>query len=222
MPDAPTRASTRAGQVAGVRVETRLAPCELRRALNAVLPEDLAVLAVEGAPEGWHPRRSARRKLYRYAIWNGARALAAPRAFLPSGAPAPRRRGDGAGPRPPSSAPGTSAPSRPPAPGWSGTVRTLFRAELLGEAGGELALELEGDGFLRHMVRNVAGTLIEVGLGRRAPESLAGAPRGAGPEPRGPHGARPGPHAGSRRVLIPAQTRRVGAGDPLDGPGGLG
>ena len=57
--------------------------------------------------------------------------------------------------------------------GVEGTVRTLFRAELLGEAGGELALELEGDGFLRHMVRNVAGTLIEVGLGRRAPESLA-------------------------------------------------
>jgi len=52
------------------------------------------------------------------------------------------------------------------------TVRTLFRAELLGEPGGELALELEGDGFLRHMVRNVAGTLIEVGLGRRGPESL--------------------------------------------------
>ena len=54
------------------------------------------------------------------------------------------------------------------------TVRTLFRAELLGEAGAELALELEGDGFLRHMVRNVAGTLIEVGLGRRGPESLPG------------------------------------------------
>jgi tRNA pseudouridine38-40 synthase len=51
-------------------------------------------------------------------------------------------------------------------------VRTLFRVEALGEPGGEVALELEGDGFLRHMVRNVAGTLIEVGLGRRAPGSL--------------------------------------------------
>src|SRR5512145_2497793 len=59
------------GQVAGVRVETRLAAGELQRALNAVLPGDLAVLSLEAAPEGWHPRRSARRKLYRYAIWNG-------------------------------------------------------------------------------------------------------------------------------------------------------
>ena len=42
-----------------------------------------------------------------------------------------------------------------------------------GEAGGEIRFELEGDGFLRHMVRNVVGTLLEVGLGRRDPASLA-------------------------------------------------
>ena len=41
-----------------------------------------------------------------------------------------------------------------------------------GEPGGELTLELEGDGFLRHMVRNVAGTLLEVGLGERPAGSL--------------------------------------------------
>ena len=42
----------------------------------------------------------------------------------------------------------------------------------MGEARGELRFELEGDGFLRHMVRNVVGTLLEIGLGRREPGSL--------------------------------------------------
>src|SRR5688572_6766241 len=52
------------GQVAGVRVATRLAPAELLRALNAVLPRDVAVVSAEIAPQGWHARHSARRKLY--------------------------------------------------------------------------------------------------------------------------------------------------------------
>ena len=41
-----------------------------------------------------------------------------------------------------------------------------------GEAGGEIRLDFEGDGFLRHMVRNVVGTLVEVGQGRRPAGSL--------------------------------------------------
>jgi tRNA pseudouridine38-40 synthase len=56
-------------------------------------------------------------------------------------------------------------------PGRS-TVRRLDRVELQGAAGAEIHLEIEGSGFLRHMVRAIAGTLLEVGRGRRAPESL--------------------------------------------------
>jgi tRNA pseudouridine38-40 synthase len=52
------------------------------------------------------------------------------------------------------------------------TVRTLTRVDWTGESGDELRLEVEGTGFLRHMVRNLAGTLLEVGRGRRAPASL--------------------------------------------------
>jgi tRNA pseudouridine38-40 synthase len=159
------------GQVAGVRVGTRLAAGELQRALNAVLPGDLAVLSLEAAAEGWHPRRSARRKLYRYAIWNGrVRSPLRDRYahFVPQPLAADAMAWGAA------SLAGTRdfRSFQAAGSGVETTVRTLFRAELLGEAGGELALELEGDGFLRHMVRNVAGTLIEVGLGRRAPESL--------------------------------------------------
>jgi tRNA pseudouridine38-40 synthase len=53
-----------------------------------------------------------------------------------------------------------------------GSVRTLSRVEIRGERGGDVALDFEGNGFLRHMVRNLVGTLLEVGRGRRAPESM--------------------------------------------------
>jgi tRNA pseudouridine38-40 synthase len=48
----------------------------------------------------------------------------------------------------------------------------LSRLDVEGEPGGEVALVAEGTGFLRHMVRNIAGTLIEVGIGRREPASM--------------------------------------------------
>ncbi len=54
-----------------------------------------------------------------------------------------------------------------------GTVRTLLRLEIEGQAGAAIDLRFEGTGFLRHMVRNLVGTLIEVGTGRRAPEQMA-------------------------------------------------
>ena len=46
------------------------------------------------------------------------------------------------------------------------SVRTIRAIELTGETGHEIALDVLGEGFLRHMVRNLAGTLIEVGRGR--------------------------------------------------------
>ncbi len=159
------------GQVAGVRVETRLAPAELQRALNAVLPADLAVLAVSEAPAGWHPRRDARRKLYRYAIWNGSVRSPLRERFAHF---VPRPLDVGAMGLAAKTLVGTQdfRSFQAAGSGVEQTVRTLFRAEVLGEAGRVVAIELVGDGFLRHMVRNVAGTLIEVGLGRRGPATL--------------------------------------------------
>ena len=52
------------------------------------------------------------------------------------------------------------------------TVRRLSRLDVLGDPGGEIAIIAEGSGFLRHMVRNLAGTLIEVGLGKRQADSM--------------------------------------------------
>jgi tRNA pseudouridine38-40 synthase len=52
------------------------------------------------------------------------------------------------------------------------SVRRLDRVAVAGRAGGEVQVEVEGEGFLRHMVRTLVGTLLEVGTGRRGPDSL--------------------------------------------------
>jgi len=159
-------------QVASVRVATALDAGTLQRALNARLPADVAVRAAAPAPPGWDALRAARGKHYRYQIWNGrvrSPLRAARWAHLPEALSleAMRRaagafvgRHDFAALQ----AAGSSVKT---------TVRTLTRLELSGEAGGELVLDVEGEGFLRHMVRNLAGTLVEIGRGRWGPERAA-------------------------------------------------
>ena len=52
------------------------------------------------------------------------------------------------------------------------SVRSIIRADLHGAADGQLRFVIEADGFLRHMVRNIVGTLVEVGLGRINPSGF--------------------------------------------------
>ena len=159
------------GQVAAVTLDTRVDAATLARALNAKLPADVAVVAAALAPDGFDPRREAKRKLYRYAVWNGEEPAPLRRrrchhvrepldvAAMREAAAALVGRHDFASLQAAGSAPGS-------------TLRTLERVSVLGEAGLEICFELEGDGFLRHMVRNAVGTLLEVGLGRREAGSL--------------------------------------------------
>jgi tRNA pseudouridine38-40 synthase len=53
------------------------------------------------------------------------------------------------------------------------TVRTVAQLQIDADSEGAIAFSVEGDGFLRHMVRNLVGTLLEVGSGRRPIESMA-------------------------------------------------
>jgi tRNA pseudouridine38-40 synthase len=160
------------GQVASLRLDTPHDAVTLGRALNAKLPQEVVVQRCEPAARDFDARRDALGKHYRYQIWNGLlRApLRAPR-FLHVREPldtlamaAAAKALLGTHDFACFQAAGSDVPH---------TVRTLTRAELAGDAGGEIALDLEGNGFLRHMVRNIAGTLIEVGQARRAPEGMA-------------------------------------------------
>jgi tRNA pseudouridine38-40 synthase len=158
-------------QVASVELETRLEPEVLCRALNACLPRDVAVTAVERAAADFDARRSSRSKLYRYAVWNDpARSPLRDRRFLhvpkPLDLAAMRRAArDLEGTHDFTCFQAARAGART-------QVRTLERVAVLGRAGGEIRFEVQGKGFLRHMVRTLVGTLLEVGRGRRAADSL--------------------------------------------------
>jgi len=173
------------GQVAALEIDSDLDAEALRLALNGNLPRDVVVLDVRPVEASFDPRRQAKRKLYRYAIWNGQRRSPLRDARFTH---IPQRL-DLASMRAAAGAlvgEHDFACFQAAGSDVEHTVRELFSVEVLGEASGEITLEVEGSGFLRHMVRNIAGTLVEVGRGRREagsmPELLASRDRGqAGP-----------------------------------------
>jgi tRNA pseudouridine38-40 synthase len=159
------------GQVASARCETRLDAETLQRALNAVLPRDVAVREVAVAADSFHARRDALSKRYVYRIWNApVRAPLRERISLW----VPVALDVGAMREAALALVGTHDFASFQAAGSSAqsTVRALTTVALE-RAGAELACSFEGPGFLRHMVRNLVGTLLEVGRGRRPPDSIA-------------------------------------------------
>lgn len=163
------------GQVASAEVTFTHDVTTLVRALNAQLPEDVRVLSVDDAAPGFHARFSARSKTYRYCIRNGAIASPFERAFVwhvpqPLDVVAMREaaarlmgRHDFSSFR----SIGTEVPD---------AVRTLTVSALTevrsSDTDALLTYDVSGDGFLRHMVRAIVGTLVEVGRGWRDPAQM--------------------------------------------------
>ena len=159
-----------AAQAANFKTAFPAAPAEIAAYLNRYLPEDIAVTAAEEVPERFHARLHARGKIYRYRIRNSA----VPDVF--------RQRFEYLIPEPldteamvrtARALEGThdfryfSAAKRTK----KSTRRTLWSIDLRRE-GDVLDLVFHGDGFLYNMVRILAGTLIEAGLGRLGPEDV--------------------------------------------------
>ncbi len=164
------------GQVVSFKTETRLPAADLRRALNANLPEDIVVQSAEEVPETFHARRSAFSRHYRYSLWNAelpsvwvrryryhvadsldAEAMNRAAAFLVGThdfacftyglnqyLASGRRRT---------------------------TVRTLFAAGWQG-AVPLLDFDVVGTAFLPHMIRNMVGAMLRVGLRKLTPEEF--------------------------------------------------
>jgi tRNA pseudouridine38-40 synthase len=178
------------GQVASFDLPREIDAADLQRALNGLLPEDVRALEVAAAPEGFHARKSAVSKLYRYVLDCG-------------GVPLPqRRRIAGWVPHPFDEAAVQAAAelfvgrhdytSLASAGGATRTtVRTVTRSEVAFDERG-LVYEVEADGFLRRMVRSMVGGLIAVGRGTLSPGELAAAleacDRRAWPAPAPPSG----------------------------------
>jgi tRNA pseudouridine38-40 synthase len=154
------------GQVAHFKADTGLGADVFLKGLNRLLPDDIVIRECRRVADTFHARYGARCKHYRYCIRNSPLPAAIGRQYAwqlrrPLDIAAMRQAAAMVcGTRDFKSFEGAGSPR-------SSTVRTVFRCELLAYESDFWRLEIAGDGFLRHMVRNIAGTLVEIGLGRR-------------------------------------------------------
>lgn len=180
------------GQVASFELPKALDAGALLRAMNGMLPRDVQVVAAGEAPVGFHARRSALSKLYRYVLDTGPVRLPTRRrscGHVRASLDPDRVRAAAAlfvGRRDFAAVGSAGGATRT-------TVRTVARSEARFEAppapgtGASLVYEVEADGFLRKMVRNLVGALIAAGRGDRSvaelERALAAGDRGAWPPP---------------------------------------
>ena len=166
-------------QVASLTTASALAPDQLARGLNALLPAAVRVLEARDAPPGFDARRSALGKRYLYLMDAGRVAHPILRRF----AWHPRFPLDVSAMR---SALGAVRGKYDfqafcAAPGRGRTPTCIVRSARLIARGDQLAVVLSADSFLHHMVRNIVGSLVEVGRGAQPPswmsELLAGRDR---------------------------------------------
>lgn len=162
------------GQVGLIQIDTPIPTENLAKAITDRLPETMAIVKAEDVPMGFDVIGDVTSKLYRYTIHCGpirpvlhmrrcwyvpanldaakmddaARLFVGKKDFKSFAAAADRRED---------------------------SVRTIFRCEVTeapAEGGRWVYVDAEGDGFLYNMVRNMVGTLVEVGLGRWSPEKI--------------------------------------------------
>jgi tRNA pseudouridine38-40 synthase len=158
------------GQVANFHTNCRIPVERLPYAINSHLPEDIAVKGAQVVSDDFHARYSAKSKVYSYTIYNA-----------PFPSPLMRRYSyfyphiiDVEAMREAAKAfVGVHDFAAFRASGYSvkSSVRNIMRLEVR-KASNAITIEIEADGFLYNMVRIIAGTLLEVGSGKRAPEEI--------------------------------------------------
>jgi len=157
------------GQVIGFDTAWRHPLDALQRALNAVLPADVAVREVAEAEAGFHPRYDARSRRYRYTVYNWpVRSPLVRRTSLH----VPQRLDVGAMQEAARLLVGErdfATFGRPPK--GENTVRRVLQAEWSGSPPW-LYFDIEANAFLYRMVRSLVGTMLQVGLGRMTVEAF--------------------------------------------------
>ena len=159
------------GQVGHIKTESAIGAEEFFRGLNGLLPDDISILSVEDAADGFDARRSAAARVYRYFICEGEVILPFTRryAWHVRGALDTERMERAA-----SHFVGThDFASFAGAGGDDGvTIRDVYALAVSRNRGGVIEICVEANAFLKHMVRNLAGTLVEVGRGKRDPDEM--------------------------------------------------
>ena len=158
------------GNAAVVDTRTSIPPEKIAVAVNQRLPEDIRVMRSEQVSDTFHPRDGVKHKTYEYAITNAQTQLPTKRlyahfVYVPLNVEQMRAAAqlfigehDFGG--------FCSAGSQ-----VKSTVRCIYDIKIL-KNGEDIKIQITGNGFLYNMVRIIAGTLIEVGMGRREIETV--------------------------------------------------
>lgn len=158
------------GQTAHFRLEGSIPTEGILRGLNAMLPGDIRVRAVEEAPAGFHARYSARSKTYRYHLDRAPVPLPFRSRFTVH---YPHVLDRDALDEAASSFLGEHdfAAFRASSCSAKTTTRHVIDSRWLDDEC-ELVFEVTATGFLQHMIRTMVGTMLEIGRGKRAPAAI--------------------------------------------------
>lgn len=159
------------GQVATFQATPPLDLVRFQHSLNSVLPSDIAIHAISEVPDTFHPRYDARSRTYQYRVWNRP-SPSAIQARYSWHIPYPLDQGAMhaaaallTGPHNFASFQGADSVERTP---W----RTVMHSVVCRERD-FLVYTVEARSFLRHMVRNIVGTLVDVGRGALSTDEFA-------------------------------------------------
>ncbi len=159
------------GQVAHFQTTSTMKLQEFLKALNSLLPSDIVVKKVEEAKPDFHAQISATRKTYRYTILNRdypsalqgrmAHYIATPTLDVTAMRKAARCL---VGSHDFKSFQGSGCTAKT-------TMREIYRLSVV-KKDDFIRITVDGSGFLKYMVRNIVGTLIEIGWGNWPPEQM--------------------------------------------------
>lgn len=155
------------GQVASFKTRSRLDAAAFFAGLNSLLPADVVIRTCEQMGDTFHARFDVKSKRYRYHILNRPLASAIGRQFVwhvrrPLDISAMAAAADIlTGTYDFKAFEGTGSPR-------AHTIRTVTASAMAAIGDGNLTYDIEANGFLRFMVRNIVGTLVDVGLGKTA------------------------------------------------------
>ncbi len=158
------------GMVANVHLDTEMSEDKIRNYLNRYLPEDICVLEVKAASERFHARYNATGKTYRYSCYSGPLKPVFNRKYVcvlenePNLELMRKAAAYLTGEHDFASFCGNPRMKK-------STVCNITSIEIT-RSGAYLNFTYQGDRFLRYMVRILTGTLLEVGSGKRSPESM--------------------------------------------------
>ena len=154
------------GQVANFKTNSQIPVDRIPNALNAKLPKDISIVKAEDVDEDFHSRYSAKKKTYRYQVYN---SLYRSPIYADISYPVKYDLDIDKMKKEAKSLIGTYDFKGFMSSGSSviDTVRTIYNIEV-SKSEDLIIIEIEGNGFLYNMVRIIAGTLVDIGRGRIA------------------------------------------------------